>query len=329
MNVDIMDAFPSTKSFVKLVQFENNQGIAETAVLKLYDRTCPGRIRKFIDPSMSAEQAFLGFVRTGKMRELVPEMEITWKNTLNTQEAVDYFDYEPQQAVKYFTMSKFEARVWYEFYHRHKTELRAYKQLNSMQGREIPRLYANVRIPLSVVHPGAGKATPDEEEFLCVPGLLLQYSACNKLNDLQLPWQNPTASEQAHRDWSALTERAVNAMDQINEFGVILKNYSNNVMFKNANGVLEPYIIDFAQAALKEDLVDYLIRERNMEATDFPPQQREIMYWNKAKDYGNPASVDQAFSDHDGLHMPCQLPDYEARIKEIRQQGQSRKSQNS
>ncbi|PNP61554.1 hypothetical protein FNYG_13704 [Fusarium nygamai] len=261
--VEVLHTFPNTTSPVKLVQF-NNQGITERAVLKLYDRTHPGRIRKF------------------------------------------------------------EAAIWYELDQRHKTELRAYAQLESMQGTKIPRLYANVRIPLSVIDKG-GKATPEEEEFLCIPGLLLQYYDCRKLSDLQLPGMAQIASGQLHVTWAGLAQRAVNAVHEINDLGILLRNYNNNAIFKRENGNDEPYIIDFAEAVFKEDLIEAWIKareRRGLAATAYPPWERDVDYWETAKNYRNLQAIADAFCIHLRRHgirfLGFGLPDYQTIIKEIR-----------
>ncbi|KAF5688827.1 hypothetical protein FDENT_4653 [Fusarium denticulatum] len=286
--VEVLHTFPNTTSPVKLVQF-NNGKITETAVLKLYDRTHPGRIRKSTAPSYPAE---------GEYR--------SWNG-----------------GFLYGIMARFEAAIWYEFDQRHKTELRAYKQLQSMQGAKIPRLYANVRLSLSVID-GGGRTTPEEEEFLCIPGLLLQYCDCHRLRDLHFPGMVQIESDRLHVKWAGLAERAVEAIHEINCLGILLRSYNNNAIFKTENGNDKPYIIDFAEAVFKEDLIEDCIKEgerKGLAAIEYPPWKRDIDYWETAKIYGNPAAFERVFRVHlwtlEVYYLGCRLPDYPMIIREI------------
>ncbi|KAF5579675.1 kinase-like domain-containing protein [Fusarium pseudocircinatum] len=288
LGVEVLHIFPNTTSPVKLVQF-NNGRITERTVLKLYDRTHPGRVRKSTAPSMAAEGAYRRW--NGQFADIV--------------------------------MARFEAAIWYEFDQRHKTELRAYAQLESMQGTKIPRLYANVRLSLSVID-GGRRATPEEEEFLCIPGLLLQYCDCRRLRDLHFPGTAQIESDQLHVKWAGLAQRTVDAIHEINAMGILFRSYNNNAIFKIENGS-DSIIIDFAEAVFKEDLIETWIERRERRgfaATESPPWRRDIKYWEEAKSCGNPAAFDKAFRIHlwtlDIYYLLIRLPDYHEIIGVIR-----------
>ncbi|KAG9498565.1 hypothetical protein J7337_009373 [Fusarium musae] len=309
--VEVLHTFPDTTSPVKLVRF-NNQGITEIAVLKLYDRTHPGRLRKFAAPSLLAEREYR-----------------SWK-TYDPQDAMNYVSYDHENVDFPYPLSeRFEAGVWFEFYRRHKTESRAYAQLQSIQGTKIPRLYANVRIPLSFIDRG-WKATPEEEEFLCVPGILLQYYRCRKLSELRLPGMVHVESGELRVLWAGLAQRTVDAIHEINRFGIVLRSYNNNAIFRIENDNDEPCIIDFAEALFKEDLIEAWIkglRERRglLAATEYPPWQREVGYWEMVKVYRNPQSIAEAFFIQ---FSKCALPDYPTIIEGITVQALGGASQN-
>jgi hypothetical protein len=74
MSVEVVYTFPDTTSPVKLVQFIN-RGITVRAVLKLYDRTHPGRIRKSTAPSLLDEGKFRSWGRDGRMHDFIPTLE--------------------------------------------------------------------------------------------------------------------------------------------------------------------------------------------------------------------------------------------------------------
>ncbi|KAG5802067.1 hypothetical protein H9Q71_013348 [Fusarium xylarioides] len=331
--VEVLHTFPSTTSLMKLVQF-TIQGIPEKAVLKLYDRTHPGRIRGFTAPSITEDGAYRSFVRSRKMRNFTPRLESNRRDTPDGQTAIGRFSYNVQDASTPDTKAEFEAAIWYEFDQRHKTELRAYKQLQSMQGTKIPRIYANVRIPLSVIDKG-GQATPEEEEYLSVPGILLQYYECRNLCDLQFPGRVQIESDPLHFKWASLAQRAVDAIHEINDLGIILRSYNNNAIFKRQNGNEEPYIIDFAEVVFKEDLIEDLIKAREragFAVAEYLPWQREVRYWEMAKSYGNPAAISEAFRTHlrnlQVSYLGCKMPNYEKIIDEImRQCGESQNIQ--
>ncbi|KAF5590326.1 serine threonine kinase fnkB [Fusarium pseudoanthophilum] len=305
--VEVLHTFPGTTSPVKVVEF-NNQGITERAVLKLYDRTHPGRLRKFEAPSLLLEREYRSWVRQGSLRDFIPTLEQAWK-TYDPQDAIDYVSYNRENVdIPYFIKERFEAGVWYEFNRRRKTESMAYAQLRSIQGTKIPHLYANVRIPLSFIDKDY-KATPEEEEFLYVPGILLQYYECQKLSELYLPGM-------AHAEWARLAQRTVNAIHDINRFGIVFSNYNNNAIFRREND--EPYIIDFAEALFTKDLIEAWIKglrqRRGSEVTDYPPWRMDVGYWEMVKVYRNPQSfADAFFTQLSG----CTLPDYPRIIEEI------------
>uniref|UniRef100_A0A0D2XYN7 Protein kinase domain-containing protein n=1 Tax=Fusarium oxysporum (strain Fo5176) TaxID=660025 RepID=A0A0D2XYN7_FUSOF len=300
MTVDVLDTFLGATSPVKLVQFMTDSGSTQEAVLKLYDRRYGGHIRQFYGtatvPSRASEDAYHLFGLS-----IMPD-----------------------------GMARFEAVTWYEYDQRLKTEFRAYKQLEPMQGNEIPRLYAHVRIPLSVVDPDVEGVGTESEEFLCVHGLLLQYIPGLRLSHLPTPGLAQIIDKPVHDALAELVQRAVDAMYEINKFGILLKTNSNDVILQQRNNVAvdspeRPYIIDFAEAVFKEDLVEIWIKQRetnDLVATEDPPWHMDIEYWVEAKRNSNPEALAQDFNMYllrVGIsEVQCKTPDYQEIIAQLR-----------
>ncbi|CVL00706.1 uncharacterized protein FMAN_16190 [Fusarium mangiferae] len=157
--------------------------VKQHGVLKLYDRRYPGRIRQAngtaaaTAPSVAEDAAYRTFVRQGKM-DVFP---LALKRIYETDPEACASDFLHNHrfggasfgGAESDSMARFEAATWYECDQHFKTELKAYKQLERLQGNGIPRLYAHVRIPYDAVPQGARDDTP-RDQFLCVHGLLLE-----------------------------------------------------------------------------------------------------------------------------------------------------------
>ncbi|ENH70457.1 hypothetical protein FOC1_g10012386 [Fusarium oxysporum f. sp. cubense race 1] len=269
-----------------------DSGSIQAAVLKLYDRRYGEHIRQFNGiatvPSRASEDAYQLFDLS-----VMPD-----------------------------GMARFEAAAWYEYDQRLKTELRAYKQLEPMQGNEIPRLYAHVRISLSVVEPGAEGVDTESEEFLCVHGLLLQYIPGPQLKYFPEPGIAQILDKPLHDALRALAQRAVDAMYEINKFGILLKKNSNNV---SVDSPRKPCIIDFAEAVFKEDLVEIWIKQRetsDLVATEDLPWHMDIEYWEEAKRDSNPEALAKDFNLYlfrvGVFGVQCKIPDYQEIIAQLR-----------
>ncbi|KAH7474957.1 hypothetical protein BFJ63_vAg4522 [Fusarium oxysporum f. sp. narcissi] len=334
MTVDVLDTFLGATSPVKLVQFMTDSGSTQEAVLKLYDRRYGGHIRQFYGtatvPSRASEDAYHLFVRQGRMRVFSQVLGQTYKSAPVRPRAVDFYINQQDLSIMPDGMARFEAATWYEYDQRLKTEFRAYKQLEPMQGNEIPRLYAHVRIPLSVVDPDVEGVGTESEEFLCVHGLLLQYIPGLRLSHLPTPGLAQIIDKPVHDALAELAQRAVDAMYEINKFGILLKTNSNDVILQQRNNVAvdspeRPYIIDFAEAVFKEDLVEIWIKQRetnDLVATEDPPWHMDIEYWVEAKRNSNPEALAQDFNMYllrVGIsEVQCKTPDYQEIIAQLR-----------
>lgn len=150
-------------------------------------------------------------------------------------------------------MARFEAAAWYQCDQHFKTELKAYKQLERLQGNGIPRLYAHVRIPSDAV-PQAARDDAPWDRFLCVHGLLLEDIPGPKLED----W--PTLDITPYM-LSTVAKGAAEMIYQINASGVLLQKTCKNVIVNKYNDhILLPFIVDFTVVVFKEDLDKFGIR---------------------------------------------------------------------
>ncbi|KAF4948630.1 hypothetical protein FGADI_9534 [Fusarium gaditjirri] len=253
VKIDVLSTFPAATSQVMHVRLKDNPGSIQEAVLKLYDRRWAGSIRqetqdkKATAPSLAAENAYASFVRSGKMHVFSLALRQIYETAPDKHKprAIDFYSDQSDGVERY------EAAVWYENDQRFKTELQTYKQLESIQGNQIPRLYAHVRIPVSFVGPGSSDGTAESEQFLCVHGLLLEYIPGPQFKD----WVN-----RPNIGLTALAQRAVNSIFLINDLGVLVQKCCDDVIVADDNnasvgGSKKPFIVGFAEARFKKDLI--------------------------------------------------------------------------
>ncbi|KAF5990065.1 hypothetical protein FBULB1_296 [Fusarium bulbicola] len=256
IKMEVLETYPDTESHMMRVSFKNSEGDTQIGVLKLFDRRYAGRIRQIKDqvraPSLAAEAAYLKFVRQGKMCAFSSALEHIYKTAPERPRASHFLDNQSYGGAEADRVARFEAATWHENDKLFKTELRAYKQLESLQGDDIPRLFAHVRIPHASIDHGARDDDVQWDEFFCVHGLLLEHIEGPKLRD----W--PTR-DTATKALKTVAQRAALAMDRINKLGILLEKYSNNVIVKD--GYRDPLIFDFAEAVFKKDLVKIKIKQ--------------------------------------------------------------------
>lgn len=231
-------------------------------VLKLYDRRYPGRIRQTYGtaaattPSVAADAAYRSLVRQGTMDVFLLALQHIYDTEPNTCPS-DFLHNEKFGGDRFggdeaSSMARFEAATWYQCDQHFKTELKAYKQLERLQGTGIPRLYAHVRIPYNAV-PQTAREDEPWDRFFCVHGLLLEDIPGTKLED----W--PTLDITPYM-LSTVAKGAAEMIHQINAPGVLLQKTCKNVIVKKHNNVLLPFIVDFTVAVFKEDLDKFEIR---------------------------------------------------------------------
>ncbi|SCO45693.1 uncharacterized protein FFNC_10439 [Fusarium fujikuroi] len=271
VDITFENNIPSTKSHVMHVTFMKTAKVKQHGVLKLYDRRYPGRIRQAngtaaaTAPSVAEDAAYRTLVRQGKMDVFPLALKHIYKTDPKTC-ASDFLHNHRFGGAEFDSMARFEAATWYECDQHFKTELKAYKKLERLQGSRIPRLYAHVRIPHGDV-PQAARDDAPWDRFLCVHGLLLEH-----IPGLQLEyWPTPDIA-------SNITS------------GVLLKKTCKNVIVKEYNPRISlPFIVDFTEAVFKEDLDELEIKKLPISRMLFAHVQilqpgLEQAYWDKAKE---------------------------------------------
>ncbi|KAG4277330.1 hypothetical protein FPRO04_07627 [Fusarium proliferatum] len=256
IDITFENNIPSTKSHVMQVTFMKSTEKTRHGVLKLYDRRYPGRIRQVkgtaaaTAPSVAADAAYRTLVRQGTMDVFLLALQHIYDTEPNTCPS-DFLHNEKFGGARFGgaefdSIARFEAATWYQCDQHFKTELKAYKQLERLQGTGIPRLYAHVRIPHNAVPQGARNDEP-WDRFLCVHGLLLEDIPGPTLED----W--PTLDITPYM-LSTVANSAAEMIHQINASGVLLQKTCRNVIVKKHNNVLLPFIVDFTVAVFKEDM---------------------------------------------------------------------------
>ncbi|KAF5982630.1 hypothetical protein FCOIX_3622 [Fusarium coicis] len=256
-----LNDLPSTESHVMHVTFNNGAKPAtQHGVLKLYDRRYARSIREVngitTAAPLEADNSYLSFVRQGKMAVFRHALEHIYKTAPVRPRASDLLDIQSYGGFEADRVARFEAATWYENNKRFKTELKAYRELESFQGKKIPRLLAHIRIPYPTIYDRAQEDGDEEwEEFYCVHGLLLEYIPGPKLGE----WPKPSFAPDTVK---AAIQSAIDSINDINASGVLVEKSTNNVIMKNKDNdndqILvdsqKPFIVDFAKAVFYDDL---------------------------------------------------------------------------
>ncbi|KAM0342394.1 hypothetical protein ACHAPU_009581 [Fusarium lateritium] len=300
-----------------------------SAILKLYDRRFGTHFRdlagKYSPCRDEEEAAYRDFLRQGKMGLFLKELEDKNKNSLIEPSPWTYYYYDDDSDDPLPDgVARFEAALWYEANQYFKNETKAYQQLGEMQGKSIPRMYAHVRLASPAIDTD-GTADTDSEDYLRVYGVLMESIPGSSLWDLaaSLPDSDPN-------EWSAIAQRAVDAVHDINKHGIILLDSGPRNVMVDEN-TKTPFIIDIAQCYFKDELFelweemglkDYEKAEDDVE--DDGPWHEEIEYWRHVRSHQNPASIGLVLSKRiqkeNNVELSIKYPDYEDIIADIMHQ---------
>ena len=218
-----MEVIPTGFSFAEHTAHAGHTGHTEHAVLKLYDRRYATELRQSygISPfSHEIEQKFEEFVRSGDAARFI--------DTLETDEVTDLT----------WDTARDEAFLFDYCRELHKSETEAYHRLSNLQGKNVPKLLANVQV----------QPSSNEEDILFqVPGVLLEYVEGFSLADL--PKFSPPSS------WQRICDEAVSVVNLISDQGIINKDVKpRNVLVRSDGHSLDCAVvfIDFAQCEFAE-----------------------------------------------------------------------------
>ncbi|KAF5623635.1 kinase-like domain protein [Fusarium tjaetaba] len=293
--ISLLEDLPSTESHVMHVIFYNGVGLlGGQGVLKLYDRRYARSIREVNGTTTAApreaDNAYLSFVRQGKMTVFRSALEHIYKTAPVRPRASEFLDTQRYGGPEADRVARFEAAAWYENNKRFKTELKAYKQLKPFQGDKIPRLLAHIRIPYPIIYKRPQENGDEQwDEFFCVHGLLLEYIPGPKLGR----WPKPSFSPDTLK---AAIQSAIDSINDINKLGVVVEKNNNNVIMKNKDtndqilplDSQKPFIVDFAKAVLRDDLYEIVITglpTRDLLATEYLSARLKHAYEEKANEF--------------------------------------------
>ncbi|EAS37153.3 uncharacterized protein CIMG_02507 [Coccidioides immitis RS] len=134
----------------------------------------------------------------------------------------------------------------------HDTETKAYRRLEGLQGKIIPRLFANVRMRADF-SPNTSLPTKDNKscDEPVIPGLLLQHIPGFQLRQLSL--------KAPRKMWQSICDEALRIVNDVGDCGIInedVKPRNFVVRDDRPQGNFTVYMIDFGVCAFREQVED-------------------------------------------------------------------------
>lgn len=283
--IRINKVFSIAMSPVMDVSIMTNRIAGLRAVLKLYDRRFGTSLRKnrgeHSPHSPADEEAFLSFLREGKMEPFLVELEHDKQTELIPPSAWHYLDGTPDG------QAKFEAVLWDRCRKYCSCETEVYSQLSDLQGKLIPRMYGQVRL-VSYGTDSTRQHCSTNSRYLEVKGVLLELIRGYNLWDIDTSPRAPSDIIQ----WPCIIQNAVDAVREINERGVILEDCDpRNVMVDME--LQEPRIIDLAQCDFKDKMIECWKSEEGEPGGSQADRDAywDLEYWKEMRCRGNPFSI--------------------------------------
>ncbi|KAJ8127058.1 hypothetical protein O1611_g6578 [Lasiodiplodia mahajangana] len=253
----ITKVYPVSMSPVLVVRLDDWNGSREV-VLKLYDRRF-GNHRKECqmddDPpephTAQAEVAWQRYVREGLAEPLLQAIQDghdNWNDYGDDSEDED--DSKVNDKPLWQTLGEQEGRHYYDLMDDYTTEVRAYKELQELQGRCIPRLFSTVVFDM----PSAQEDLP--ATYFQVTGILIEKIDGFRLSDLlaNTPKESPSL-------WKEIIEDTMECSAEVNRRGVIHGDSApRNVIVSSSGGNgYQPFLVDFAMASFESEYKDECI----------------------------------------------------------------------
>ncbi|KAJ8107298.1 hypothetical protein ONZ43_g6778 [Nemania bipapillata] len=248
LSATIMKLYSITMSPVLGVRLQNWDGPQEV-VLKLYDRRF-GNYRKTssynedppIPHTTQGEEAFKRYIREGLIETLIKELEAQ-DDEEGSFEFAD--DDEPDDRPEWEKLAESEGEHYYNLRKDYTTEVRAYKELQELQGHCIPKLFSTVYFDM----PSAQSDLP--AIYFRVPGILIQKLDGCRLLDIftELEKEGPSL-------WRKIIQDTVDIAAKPLSLGVMNDDASarNVVVAFSSEKEFQPYLVDFARAYFKWDM---------------------------------------------------------------------------
>lgn len=185
---------PFTLSCVMIVEIDPSADSKSTrsaskAVLKLYDRRFATQLRKdeSVDNWTAENEAkFVQLVASGEAAAFVRKL----REEDDFEEPDDgWSDAENEAYLRDMCSDLFA------------TETRAYGVLESLQGKQIPKLYSTVTLPVDIgTH--ADQPEAEAQEFLTIPGILLEYVVGPTVSTWRMSSPERAGSPSSTRPWT-------------------------------------------------------------------------------------------------------------------------------
>ncbi|KAI0007203.1 hypothetical protein F4779DRAFT_593072 [Xylariaceae sp. FL0662B] len=244
--VTITVTYPLTMSPVMAVQVRKEEGYQEEAILKLFDRRF-GDSRKESpytdDPpkphTERAEAAFRDYVRRGLVKPLFDN--IKRKEDLFDNEGIWEDSESDDDKIEWEKLAEEEGKIQYIMQRYYANEIQAYKELQALQGRCVPRFISSVTLDMP-------SAQPDlPPTYFQVTGILLQRIHGFNLSELVPTIRNGPSL------WEEIVQSAVDAIAEVNRAGVLNLDArpENVVVAKLDDRTFQPFLVDFAHSAFK------------------------------------------------------------------------------
>jgi hypothetical protein len=244
--VKIIHVFDITMSPVMVVQFQDGKAEPQTAVLKVFDRRFGLTRQRARNPEMlqyttEAEVAWQDYVRSGKAQPRLARLEHDFSRGVQTTSDAHENSNASKEQQKREAMGEDECKIFHDLRLGYHNEVRAYKQLESLQGISIPQFMGEI-----TWDGNAHEAPADlDSDYFTFRGFLMEYVEGFPLSDLV--YRKPNDNDL----WQTMIQRAADCADEINRLGVI--NYDckpNNFLVTSREDQLVPVMIDFGWSAV-------------------------------------------------------------------------------
>ncbi|KAL7935676.1 hypothetical protein V8C35DRAFT_259607 [Trichoderma chlorosporum] len=285
------------------------------AVLKLYDRRFGTDLRndgrKYLPCTVAKKALFESFVRQNAIGPFLTQLAQDQEGRILPIRTHHHLDGTVEGSAKY------EAALWQECDGMFNCETKAYELLKDLQGIEIPRLLATVRLVDTSSNISSDLISGPGAKYRDVKGILLQYVPGFNLIDLD-------KSSVDVKKWPVLVQRAVDVAHKINERGVVVLDCSPRNVIVDEQSQL-PVVIDFAQCWFKHEMK---IRSALLEPGNKKEKEEEgeidvdleAEYWDRVVSTDNPGAIGAVMSTRlkreKGVGIKIQYPDIYGRSLE-------------
>lgn len=145
-----------------------------------------------------------------------------------------------------WSMEKTEAFCQYYCYRSYSIEREAYKTLEDIQGKHVPKLYAEPYLQFESM-----KGSDIQDHRQICPGLLLQYISGFSLSDLE--------HNAPRKYWQQICDQAISVVHQVGDLGVCNEDVHTRSIIVRPDGKkenFETFMVDFGKCSFLKDAKD-------------------------------------------------------------------------